>query len=223
MITDLLIVFAGGTAMHTLRDSYPPAIPIEKYASSLPTECHLQQEMNHYLNQAHVGSGHLHPASPNSGSVDTPEKLDSNRNILPAPEPIKLNTLATAGTNRSQIAQPVMTRTSNGELAVLLPKHLLKQAANTNGGELILPVYTMPPTDNIRSPAASLNGGRQQPVTISISMPLQQSLNSAFSQTRSLSSSSSSASSASSSSSAASPPPSNGHLQAPASPVWRPW
>ena len=186
-----------GGPIHTLRDSYPPAIPLEKYAASLPPEC-ITPEMGRYLSQT-AGESKVKSTKPTS--PDSTVKLDSNRNILPAPQPVNISPQV--------VHNPVMTRTANGEIAVVLPQHLLKQAGSNSSG-LVVPIYTLP-----ESPETA----KATPMPIIINMPLQQSPNSAFSQTQSTASS---AASSAASSVTSSPPPSC-HLQAPVSPVWRPW
>lgn len=193
-----MIIYFLGTTTHTLRDSYPPAIPLEKFAANLPADC-LTPEMAEYLNKNSTDV----KLKPNSGSPDssTTCKRDNNknmRNILPAPQPINLSSLPSA------MHHPMMTRTANGEVAVVLPQHILQQVGTSSNG-LILPVYPQAGDDHL-----------QRPMTISINMPLHQSPNSAFSQT------SSSSSAASVSSSVSSPSPVS-YMPTPTSPVWRPW
>lgn len=193
----MLFVLGGPT--HTLRDSYPPAIPLEKYAASLPVDC-LSPEMGQYMSSK--TSDTKHKSQPTSPDSTTAGRAETNRTILPAPKPINITPQI--------LKNPVMTRTATGEVAVVLPQHVLKQAHN-NG--LIVPVYTLPTGEKTQQSISAT--ASQQPVMLSINMPLQQSPNSAFRQTL--------PSTGSVSSSVTSSPPPSCHMQSPASPVWRPW
>ena len=233
--TIILILVFTGVSTPSLRDSYPPAIPIEKYASSLSPEC-LAPEIKRFFGRIPsdtkppVGTT---PTSPDSTVTSQSSiRRDSNHNIVAAPQPININTApslpisgmpaSTLPGNVNTITQPMMTRTATGEIAVVLPPHLLKQAAasqpNSTGG-LILPIYTLQQAPaqqgtDIKSAVSPQQGAvpHQQPVMISINMPtLQQSQCSAFTSLPSSSSSSSTTSSIQSS------------QQSPVSPVWRPW
>ncbi|XP_067946659.1 transcription factor HES-4-A-like [Watersipora subatra] len=186
--------YSASGQIHTLRDSYPPAIPLEKFAASLPPDC-LPPDMGKLMNQPKNDCNTKSmPNSPDS----TTARTDTKRTILPAPKPINV---------KPHIVQnPMMTRTANGELAVVLPQHLLNQAGSNNSG-LVVPLCALSSTQPLDR--------QSQPFMLSINVPIQQSPNSAFSQTQS------------SASSTSSPPPevpaSPSNPTSPTSPVWRPW
>lgn len=185
----------------TLRDSYPPAIPLEKFASALPPDClppeikYLSQTTTDYKSNPQVNS-------PDSTTVTKP---DTNRNILPAPQPVSISIASL--TSQSQSIQPVMTQAANGEITVVLPQQLLTQVGTNNNG-LILPVYTVPTMQSTRqlmSSAAMHQTTSATAIQLNVKQSVQQSPNSAFSQTMSTSNGASSM------------------TKAPSSPVWRPW
>ena len=128
-------------------------------------------------------------------SSPIPGKLDANRNILPNPKPILLSPNSQLISGSMAAVQPMMTQTRSGEIAVVVPQHLLKQSTSSQG--LVLPLYT--PTTSAPERRDS------QPVMISINMTNSQT-------------SSSSAFTKVSTSTNHKP-----EFLAPTSPVWRPW
>lgn len=219
----------SGAPTHTLRDSYPPAIPIEKYVSALSPEC-IPVDVKRYIGRSIStdSKSSSTPTSPDSTVSSPTVKLDCNRNIVAAPQPINISTSVLPVNNNpmstatptvmpaglNTLTQPMMTRTASGEIAVVLPQHILKQAAGHTNGGIILPLYNFHQNQTLdtKMPISQTEvQGAPQPMVISINMPsLQQSQGSAFSSLPSSSSTSSSTSSHSS-------------TQAPVSPVWRPW
>jgi len=128
---EFCFLFTVPTTHSVTRDSFQTPL-MEKFSPSM-----VDNSQSTYL-----------PTTPDSTVLTSP-KLDTNKNILPAPQPITATQPIILSPTLNQ-SIPVMTRTANGELAVVLPQSFMKQNNMSTG--FVLPIYTMPQDTTCWSP-----------------------------------------------------------------------